>query len=325
MSKRKALSVLGAVVASSYALTACSGGAAQPASSEDSLQQVQVGVIPVGTIAPMYIGIEEGFFEEQGLELEVTTVQDETAAVASVMSGDLDFAFSTTASLIQAQSKGLEVGAVTGVTQSPDGEPSTSLVAAPGSGIKEVSQLEGKTVSVNSLQGQSELGIRIAAEKAGVPQESMTFVAMPFPEAVAALTANRVNASGLVAPFNASAVSEGATTIIPDYYSEMHPRATITTWFTSDRFAEQNPELVRSFNAAMEASYEFAAENDERVAEVIPEFTQTPADVAATLPKPRHLAETNLDSIAMQIDAMNRFGMLDGEASAEEFLVEALR
>jgi NitT/TauT family transport system substrate-binding protein len=324
MSRLNTISVLGAMVASLFALTAC-GGSAESTTGDGGLKTVKVGVIPVSTVAPMYIGHDEKFFEDNGLELEVVTVQNEAAAVASVLSGDLDFAFSTTASLIQAQSKGLEVGAVTGVTQSPGGDPSTSLVAGPGSGIKDVSQLEGKTISVNSLRGQSELGIRIAAEKAGVPQESLTFVAMPFAESVAALTANRVDASGLVAPFSNSAVSEGASILIPDYYTEMHPRATITTWFTSNRLAKQEPELMRSFDEAMKKSYEFAAKNDDRVGAEIPKFTKTPADVADDLPKSRQVAETNLESIADHITSMKKFGLLDGEVSADEFIVEALR
>lgn len=324
MSKRKTASVLGTMMASMLVLAACSGNG-QPAVGDNGLKPVKVGIIPVSTVAPMYIGVDEKFFEEKGLELEVVTVQNEAAAVASVLSGDLDFAFSTTASLIQAQSKGLEIGAVTGVTQSPGGDPSTSLVAGPGSGIKDVSQLEGKTISVNSLQGQSELGIRVAADKAGVPQESMTFVAMPFAESVAALTAKRVDASGLVAPFNTSAASDGASILIPDYYTEMHPRATITTWFASNRLAKQDPELMRSFDDAMTKSYEFAAKNDDRVAEEIPKYTKTPADAAKKLPKSRQTAEINPDSIAEHINAMKKFGLLSGEVSAEEFAVETLR
>lgn len=308
-------------------MTACGGeSSGDESTSEDGQSSVRVGIIPVSTVAPMYLGINEGIFEEHGIDVEVVTVQDEAAAVASVLSGDLDFAFSTTASVIQAQSKGLPIGVVTGISQSEGSEPSTTLLAGPDSGIESVEDLEGAEISVNSLHGQSELGIRVAADKAGVPQDSMSFVAMPFPEAVTALGANRVDAAGLVAPFSTSAESDGASVLVEDYYQELYPGTTVTTFFTSEEYSGANSEVVQAFDAAMAESYEFAAENDDLVIEEIPKYTQTSEELSAELPLQRSVGEVNLDSVEFQMDAMADFGLLEGEpVPIEEFLVEAVR
>lgn len=310
------------------ALTACGGEAGGDTSSsgESGPETIRVGVIPVSTVAPMYIGVDEGYFEEAGLDVEVVTVQDESAAIASVLSGDLDFAFSTTASIVQAQSKGFPVGVVSGLSQSENTEESTSLLTSAESGITSVSDLEGAEISVNSLHGQSELGIRVAADKAGVPQDSISFVAMPFPEAVTALGANRVNAAGLVAPFSASAENNGAKMIIDDYYQELYPDATTTVWFTSREYSEANSETVQAFDQAIVESYAYAAENDKRVIEELPKYTETPKEVAAELPMQYLVGEINLDSVQFQMEAMDKFGLLEGEpVPIEEFEVDAVK
>lgn len=61
--------------------------------SEQSLQQVQVGEVTRSIFyAPLYAGISEGFFEEQGLQIELTTIPGGDKTMTALLSGGIDIA-----------------------------------------------------------------------------------------------------------------------------------------------------------------------------------------------------------------------------------------
>ena len=55
---------------------------------DQEVQLARVGVIPIVDVAPIYLGVEQGFFEEQGLEVELVPGSGGAAAVPCVVSGD---------------------------------------------------------------------------------------------------------------------------------------------------------------------------------------------------------------------------------------------
>ena len=94
--KHRLISVLAA--ASILGLAACgsgspssTGGGTAPATGggEAGLTKVSVGVIPIVDCAPIYLGDKQGFFKEEGLELDIQTATGGAAIVPGVVSGSL--------------------------------------------------------------------------------------------------------------------------------------------------------------------------------------------------------------------------------------------
>ena len=50
--------------------------------------------------APQYVAISEGFFEEEGLEIDLTLANGADAVMAAVLSGDVDVGFCGTEATI---------------------------------------------------------------------------------------------------------------------------------------------------------------------------------------------------------------------------------
>ena len=63
------------------------GDGADPDADPDSgeLTTVSVGVLPIVDVAPLHLAIEEGFFEEEGLDLELVTVAGGAEAVPALL------------------------------------------------------------------------------------------------------------------------------------------------------------------------------------------------------------------------------------------------
>ena len=71
--------------------------------------KLKVGVIPIADVAPLYLGMQKGFFKEENLEIEPQLAEGGAAIVPSVVSGDYQFGFSNVTSLVIAASKNLPV------------------------------------------------------------------------------------------------------------------------------------------------------------------------------------------------------------------------
>ena len=79
-------------------------------------------MIPIADVAPLYLGIKKGFFEEEKLTIEPQLAEGGAAIIPSVMSGDYQIGFSNAVSLLIAASKDLPVqiisqGVLGGTTQ----------------------------------------------------------------------------------------------------------------------------------------------------------------------------------------------------------------
>ena len=123
---------------------------------------LRVGVIPIADVAPLYLGIKQGFFEEENLKVEPQLAEGGAAITPAVLSGDFQIGFSNTVSLLIAASKDLPVtiisqGVLGGKTEE---EAWADLLVLKDGPIKEPKDLEGKTIAVNTLKNICEVTIR---------------------------------------------------------------------------------------------------------------------------------------------------------------------
>ncbi len=326
--RRTRWSTVAVIAVAITALTSC--GSDAPAGSDaggdgSGLTTVKVGIVPVSTVAPLYLGIEQGFFEDVGLEVVPEVINTSPAIVAGVISNEQQIGFSAVASILQAQARGLPISVVVGGSMTPKSEPATGLIAAKDSGLTSPAQLAGKTIAVNELQGQSELAIRAVAKEAGVSQDDLEFIALPFPDMVAALDAGQADAAGMVQPFGTVAEAAGHVTIVPDYYMELDEALTITSWLAADSFISENEDVVRNFSEALSKSMQYAIDNPAEVRRIIPTFTRIPAEAAEGLPLAATSPTVTQDALEKEIELMVEFGLLESAVDADEYVAELVR
>jgi NitT/TauT family transport system substrate-binding protein len=193
------------------------GGGAQPSAEERV--KVAVGVIPIADVAPLYLGIERGFFEDEGLDVEFQPVQGGAAAVPAVLANELQFAFGNSISLLQAQARDIEFRIVTeGVQGGESDEDSTNgIMVAKGSDISEPNDLAGKTVAVNTLNGLGEVTVKASLEGNGVDVSGIKFLEIPFPEMTPALERGAVDAAWHTEPFISQLLAAGGRKILDPF------------------------------------------------------------------------------------------------------------
>lgn len=278
MSKRWT-AVLAAVALS---VTACGGNdeAADTAggpTAEQGARPVKVGMLPILPTAALHAGIEQGFFAERGLELEIETGQGGAALIPALVSGQIEFATSNPVSLLQAREQGLQVCAFAHWTSSTtEGEDASAVLALPESGIEGPADLEGATVAVNTLQGMGGLTIREAVRQAGGDPDTINFVELPFPDMPAALEQGNIDAAWTPEPFITLIVDSGGQVVT--YPGQESVTGHPTQMFaTSEQLVQSDPDLVADMRAAINETLEYAEENPDAVREAADFLDMDPA------------------------------------------------
>jgi NitT/TauT family transport system substrate-binding protein len=308
---RRALISWGAA-GSVLALAACGGGDGGGTGAEGQMQDVTVGVIPIVDTAAIWLGKEQGFFEEEGINLDIQTTSGGAAAVPGVVSGDFDFAFGNTLSVMVAQGEGLDLKYVAnGTTTSGDAERDFGAVVVPAdSDIQGPEDLAGRTVSVNNLNNIGDTTIRYVVEQAGGDPQSIDFVEVGFPDAPAALDRGQVDAAWILDPFLTQVLDEGGRAVSYNFV-EFDPELDIAGYFTTAQKFEEDPELVEKFQNAMNRSLEYANENPEAVREIVGTYTEISDELRAEMALPRFRTEFDREALQKLGDAAVEYGTLE--------------
>lgn len=317
--KKKVLAGLG--MAAALTLTACSGGGT-PEPGEDGLTPVNVAVIPIVDTAALYLGVDQGFFEDEGLAVEIDTAAGGAAIVPGVVSGDFDFGFSNYVSLYFANDRGLGLSVVAnGVTAGEDLEKDFGGVVVKGdSDIQTPADLEGRTVSVNTLANIGDATVSQIVNDDGGDASTIDFVEVGFPDAPAALEGDQIDAAWIVEPFLTQAVEAGAR-VVAYNFNGFDPELDVAGYFTSQRMIAENPELVDAFRTAMNRSLEFANENPDEVRRILATYTTLTPELIEQIALPRFRAEVDRDAAQKLADASVEFSGLGSAPDLDEFFV----
>ncbi|HWM12359.1 MAG TPA: ABC transporter substrate-binding protein [Solirubrobacteraceae bacterium] len=282
---------------------------------------LRVGVIPIADVAPLYLGIEQGFFEEERLTIEPQLAEGGAAITPAVLSGDFQIGFSNTVSLLIAASKDLPVtiisqGVLGGKTED---EAWADLLVLKDGPIQEPKDLEGKTIAVNTLKNVCEVTIRASLADMGVDDSTLKFTEVPFPDMNAALEAERVDGACVVEPFVSQGKAGKARGIDP-FYVNTAPDLTVATYFTSKQYEEENEEVVDRFVTAMERSLEYAQANPDAVRKILAEYTQIPPEAAANIKLPQWRKDITLPTVERLSQLSLEYGLIESEPNLDELI-----
>lgn len=312
--RSRRLSAVGAAAALALTLLGC-GGDDSPASGEDGLTEVKVGMLPILPTAALHAGIEEGFFEDHGIELAIETGQGGAALLPAVMSGQIHFASSNPVSLMTARDQGLEVQVVSHWTsdlETPE-EAINAVVAKGDSGIAAPADLAGRTVAINTLQSMGDLTIREVVRQNGGDPDAVEFVELPFPDMPAALANGQVDAVWVPEPFMGGLLAEGNTAVVYPT-AEAVPGMPTQLMFTSAKLLAEDPELVEEMTAALEETLEFAEGNPDAVKAQIPTvIPDLPEEVAQQVKLEAFGTDLRQEQVEQVASLMVEEGWLENE------------
>lgn len=322
--------LVGALVAGGGALglSACgsgspSGGTAESSASGAALESVTLGLIPITDVAPVYLGLQQGYFRDAGIDLTVQMAQGGAAILPAVMTGDFLFGYSNVVSLLVAADKGLPITVISNGSSSTNtpGEDVTEVAALPASGIAGPLDLVGKTVAVNALNNFADVTIRNSVERAGGDPDGVKFVEMPYPNMPAALERGDVDAAWTTEPFRTQILDAGGR-IVASPMTDMAEDFDSAYYFTSRATLEEKPELVAGFREALAKSFAYAMGNEDEVRAIVQDYAKVTPELAETVVMSVWTPRINRDALAALGSAAATYGVLSKEPDADALISE---
>ena len=277
--------------------------------------KISVAVIPIADCAPIFLGKAKGFFSNHGLDIELSTAGGGAVIIPGVLSGQVQMGFSNVPSLLIAQSKGLQfIGIAPGAASSGVRGHDFSAIIAPGdSPINNAKDLENKTIAVNTLNNIGDISVRAGVRAAGGDPTKVKFIEVPFPDVPPAIADHRLDAAWVVEPFLTIALSRGAK-VVDWNLVEVAPKMMIAVYFTLQKYAKENPDIVKRFKAAITELLAYADSHADEVRKIIPTYTRITPEIAAKITLPKWSTEINRESSQVIADLALQDGMITKKA-----------
>jgi len=293
------------------ALASCSSSS-KGAGGDGNLTKVTVGAIPVAEVAPLYLGIQKGFFHSRGLDVVARQFQGGAAVVTGVISGQAQLGFSNIVSLLTARDRGVPLVSVVGAGTST-GEPLrdiNAIMVGPKSHLESARDLVGKRVAINSWNSIGDTTVKTAVRKLGGDDWKIQFVRVPHAQMPAQMAAGTVDAIWEAEPYRTMVLQSGGR-ILFDNLTETYPRVQIAQFFTTEQTRRDNPQVVASFVEGMKESQTYAEAHTDEVRAVIKTYVKSLAPATAqTIVLPVWSPQLDVDSALALGRAAHLYGTL---------------
>ncbi len=164
-STRRGLATGAFALSAALILTACSGGGGTESPSDDdggALTQVKLQLqwLPQAQFAGYFAAVEQGYFEEEGLEVEIIPSGGDIVPQDALANGDVDFAIAWVPKVLGSIEAGANLTDIAQIFQ----RSGTLQVSWADSGIDSVADFEGKKIGSWGFGNEWEIFAAMAAE-----------------------------------------------------------------------------------------------------------------------------------------------------------------
>ena len=249
-------------------LAACSSQAESPAEPTELTQiRLPMGYIPNVQYAPFYAAVQQGFFSEEGLEIEFD-YSFETDGVALVAANELPFALVSGEQVLLARQQGLPVVFVASWYK----DYPVGIVSKAEQNITHPSQLAGKRVGIPGLFGASYVGLRALLHAGGLSEADIILESIGFNQ-VEALAADQIDAAVIYVtnePIQLAAQGYEVNVMPVAEYALLASNGLIT----NESVLKENPDLVARMVEATLRGIKFTSTHPEEAFEDSKNFVE---------------------------------------------------
>lgn len=290
VSLRRGIVAVSATAALIASAAACSSGGEGGADGP-----VRIALNNTVASLPVVVADEQGFFTDEGLDVTLETVADITK-LPPTFGKQYDIGFGVQPTLIRAASQGVEVVMISGNAVTTAEKPEYLLMARPDVEIDGPEDLEGLKLGAPTLAGNIHIGTLFWLEQNGVDPDSVDSIQVPTPTMIDQLEAGLIDVAELQQPF--IDLAEEAGMVEAGYaLGAVGEPATMSSWQAERGWAEDNPDTLVAFRAALDSANAWIEDNDQEARELLSEHTGIDLDVIGESPLQTFTTEMSVDSI----------------------------
>ena len=222
--------------------------------------------------APQYVAHSLGYFEEQGLDVEILLVPGADKVAAAVLSGDVEIGFCGSEATIYIYNQGQDDYLVNFANLTKrDG---SFIVSREKIDNFTLEDLKGKTIIGGRMGGMPEMTLEYTLKQAGIDPKNDLYIdtSIEFASMSGAFIGGTGDFVSLFEP-NALQLEQQGFGYVVASLGELGGVVPYTTYNTKKSFIESNPEVIEGFNKAIQKGLDYVHNNDAKnIAEVIIDY-----------------------------------------------------
>lgn len=321
---------IGAALAAGMMALAAGIAAVAPATAQEK-KTLKVSIIPIADVAPLFAAIQQGYFREQGLEIDTAPTTGGAVGIPALFAGAYDIVFTNVVSTVQARAQGLPVKIIapaSSIGEGIDGPAGAGILVRADDGLKGGADLAGKSLGVNNQNNIIWLYARAWIERTGGDASKVAYREVPFPQMVDALRGKRVDAVFAVDPFLTLAKDDPAFAFLGSPYVMVQPGLSVAQYVATEDFIAKHPETLKRFDAGLRKGIEWVSKhlNTPEARELLASYTRiSPGLLAKMAPMVEPPRTVDEDSIRKTIALMKQHGLLKAEVDVPAMLHQTAR
>jgi ABC-type nitrate/sulfonate/bicarbonate transport system substrate-binding protein len=281
---------------------------------------LRVGLTPNDTYAEAYYALDNGFFQQAGLSVELTTLSNGAAVSAAVASGALDVGVSTPIQLAQAATRGVPFVIVAAGAVNTVKVPAALICVAAGSTIRDAKGLQGKTVAVNALKTSSEELLDAWLEQNGVERTSVHTIEMPFSAMGEALKRGAIDGAILSEPSLSIATKRADVRVLANPTGAVGREFLLSAWFATTQYAQKNRDAMKRFATAIYQTARWANAHHDESAAILAKYAKLDINMIQSMTRAPFADSLRVRDVQPQLDAALKYGLVTRPVAAAEIL-----
>lgn len=300
-------------------VAACGGDSGSSGGNGLEKKSIKVATLPMVNDAPLYVGIREKFFEQEGLKVQAVPVQKSADAIPGMSNGGIDVVFGNHATFFALEASGSKK--VRLINEATTLTPRHMAVLVPkDSPIKTMKDLEGRTVAVHLINNIQQLSFNAVLKHNNVDSSKVKYTQVLFPNMGAALDKGDVDAVHIVEPYLSDAVQKLGARLVADGGSEPVTNLPLDGYYVADDWARKNPKTAAAFQRAM-LKAQASASDRTKLEGVLPQFTKIDPAMAAKMTLPGYPTSTDPTRLERLNDLMSGQGAIKSKISIASFVI----
>ncbi len=264
---------------------------------DDGKNKITLGEVTHSVFyAPLYVAIEEGYFDDENIDLELVLTSGADKVSAAVLSGDVQIGFAGAESAIYVYDKGEKdyLQIFSGLTKR-DGQ-----FILGRENIKDftLEDLKGKEILVGRSSGMPALNFLNALKNANIDPEDIN---INYSVDFSALSGSFIGGEGdyvnLFEP-NCRALEKEGNGFVLASIGKLSGEMPYTTFYARKSYIKENEDIIKAFTKAINKGLKFVKENDsQKIAEaIIDQFPDTSVEDLTTIVERYKAADSWLDN-----------------------------
>jgi NitT/TauT family transport system substrate-binding protein len=289
-------------------------------------QKIKIGIIPSTDMAPLYVALNEGYFKDEGLDVELVTLGGGGEAMTSLLGGDVDFSFASYPLLVQAQQKGKGKVDVKIVSDASAAKPDTvAVVVKKDSALRSAADLEGKKIAVSSTGSMADLAVLAGMKAAKADTSGIKWKVMKFPDMLPKLQTGEIDAAFLVEPFLSVAQAQlGVWTVFQPMVGRLDGIA-LNGYAALGKTTSAYPKTVAAFQRAVLKAHRAATtpQGQNALRDALMAQAKVKPEIAPVLHLPAYPLTTDPTRLQRVPDLLREFGLINEPFDIRPMIVKS--